>query len=122
MLPKRVPPPEARVAALVADIVHSSTRSFRGKEGLIPYWNPRFGGQECTSKSHNWLLAVKLCDRVKSSFNIKDSVLKPLPIMGLGYRWSCDLAGPLPPSATRLSLYHGHDRALLKVARISSTN
>lgn len=44
--------------------------------------------------------SCQVCDRVKASFNVKDSVLKPLPIMGLGYRWSCDLAGPLPPSKT----------------------
>jgi hypothetical protein len=36
------------------------------------------------------------CDRVRSSFNAPTPHLHPLPIMGLGYRWSLDFAGPLP--------------------------
>ena len=34
-------------------------------------------------------------DRVRSSFNTLSPQLQPLPIMGLGYRWSLDLAEPL---------------------------
>ena len=34
-------------------------------------------------------------DRVKFSFNTLSHQIKPLPIMGLGYRWSMDFAGPL---------------------------
>ncbi|OAE34649.1 hypothetical protein AXG93_4034s1020 [Marchantia polymorpha subsp. ruderalis] len=37
-----------------------------------------------------------ICDRVKASFNAPTPELHPLPIMGLGYRWSLDSAGPLP--------------------------
>ena len=36
------------------------------------------------------------CDRVKASFSAQSPVLHPLPIRGMFYRWSCDLAGPLP--------------------------
>jgi hypothetical protein len=35
-------------------------------------------------------------DRVQASFNVPMPQLQPLPIMGLGYRWSLDFAGPLP--------------------------
>jgi hypothetical protein len=35
-------------------------------------------------------------DRVRASFNAPTPQLHPLPIMGLGYRWSLDFAGPLP--------------------------
>jgi hypothetical protein len=35
--------------------------------------------------------ACTVCDRVKTSFELKDPELKPLPIMGLFYRWGCDL-------------------------------
>jgi hypothetical protein len=35
----------------------------------------------------------EICDRVRSSFNILSPRLQPLPIMGLGYRWSLDFAG-----------------------------
>jgi hypothetical protein len=37
--------------------------------------------------------ACAACDRVKASFEVRDTVLKPLPIMGLSrfYRWGVDL-------------------------------
>jgi hypothetical protein len=35
--------------------------------------------------------ACAACDRVKASFEVRDSVLKPLPIMGRFYRWGVDL-------------------------------
>ena len=41
----------------------------------------------------------EVCDRVRSSFNTLSPQLKPLPIMGLGYRWSLDFAGPLLPTS-----------------------
>eukprot|EP00245_Coleochaete_scutata_P000411 TRINITY_DN1051_c1_g1_i1.p1 TRINITY_DN1051_c1_g1~~TRINITY_DN1051_c1_g1_i1.p1 ORF type:complete len:1227 (+),score=252.29 TRINITY_DN1051_c1_g1_i1:430-3681(+) len=40
-----------------------------------------------------------VCDRVRASFNSPSPQLQPLPIMGLGYRWSLDFAGPLPTTA-----------------------
>ena len=41
----------------------------------------------------------EVCDRVRSNFNALSPQLKPLPIMGLGYRWSLDFAGPLLPTS-----------------------
>jgi hypothetical protein len=35
--------------------------------------------------------ACAACDRVKASFEVRDTVLKPLPIMGLFYRWGVNL-------------------------------
>jgi transposase InsO family protein len=35
-------------------------------------------------------------DWVRASFNAPTPQLHPLPIMGLGYRWSLDFARPLP--------------------------
>ncbi len=37
-----------------------------------------------------------VCDKVRASFNAPTPHLHPLPIMGLGYCWSLDFAGPLP--------------------------
>jgi hypothetical protein len=37
-----------------------------------------------------------VCDCVRASFNAPMPQLQPLPIMGLGYRWSLDFVGPLP--------------------------
>ena len=51
---------------------------------------------------HREVVAVgrcEVCDRVRSSFNILLPQLKPLPIMGLGYRWNLDFAGPLLPTS-----------------------
>jgi hypothetical protein len=36
------------------------------------------------------------CDRVKTSFSFQQLTLSPLPIQGMLYRWSCDLARELP--------------------------
>jgi hypothetical protein len=36
-----------------------------------------------------------VCDRARASFNAPTPQLHPLPIMGLGYRWSLDFVGPL---------------------------
>ena len=44
-----------------------------------------------------WIVArCQVCDRVCASFNAPTPVLQPLPIIGLGYWWSLDFAGPLP--------------------------
>ena len=37
----------------------------------------------------------EVCDRVRSSFDTLLSQLQPLPVMGLGCRWSLDFAAPL---------------------------
>ena len=41
------------------------------------------------------------CDRTKASFTVKMSGMQSLPIMGLGYRWSLDFAGPLITSRSK---------------------
>ena len=41
----------------------------------------------------------EVCDRVRSNFNTLSPQLKPLSIMGLGYRWSLDFASPLLPTS-----------------------
>ena len=40
----------------------------------------------------------EVCDRVRLSFNTLSPQLKPLSIMGIGYKWSLDFVGPLPPT------------------------
>jgi hypothetical protein len=37
-----------------------------------------------------------VCDKVRALFNAPTPRLHPLPIMGLGYHWNLDFAGPLP--------------------------
>ncbi|CAM6122949.1 unnamed protein product [Calypogeia fissa] len=54
-----------------------------------------------------------VCDRVRASFNALTPQLHPLPIMGLGYRWSLNFAGPLP-----LTVHH-HRYVLVMVEHFS---
>ena len=46
----------------------------------------------------DWCRQCQPCSRVKAAFTSRQPVLHPLPIMGLFYRWSVDLAGDLPLS------------------------
>ncbi len=36
------------------------------------------------------------CKQINTSFGVEPPTLQSLPIKGMMYRWSCDLAGPLP--------------------------
>jgi hypothetical protein len=44
------------------------------------------------------------CDRVKASFKVRDTILKPLPIMGLFYRWGVDFFKMRTPLRTATSM------------------
>jgi hypothetical protein len=39
------------------------------------------------------------CDKVRTYFSSLQLTLFPLPIQGMFYRWSCDLAGELPQTS-----------------------
>jgi len=44
-----------------------------------------------------------VCDQVRASFDAPTPQLQPLPIVGLGYRWSWDFSYPL-----NLTSQHNH--------------
>jgi len=44
------------------------------------------------------------CDKIKTSFSFRQLMFFPLPIQGMFYHWSCDLAGKLP-LASRGNVY-----------------
>jgi hypothetical protein len=48
--------------------------------------------------------ACIVCDRVKTSFEVRDPELKPLSVMGLFYRWGCDLC-KMPVESDRGNRY-----------------
>jgi hypothetical protein len=50
------------------------------------YWWVRIHGQVQQEAA-----ACVVCDRIKATFEVKDAALKPLPIMGMFYRWGVDL-------------------------------
>ena len=51
--------------------------------------------------AHRGVAGCHQCDRTKASFAMKMSSMQSLPIMGLGYRWSLDFAGPLITSRSK---------------------
>jgi hypothetical protein len=89
---KVVPPPHRRVAIILA--LHQQLGHFgvRRTAALVrlSYWWAGLYQQVATV-----LRTCVECDRVRATFNAPQPLLHPLPIQGLGYRWSVDLAGPL---------------------------
>jgi hypothetical protein len=88
-----VPPPEAR-AQLIRD-AHEQLGHFGvlRTDSLLKqtyWWRGRY------SQVKQFVKQCSFCDRVQAHFNRPSLQLQPLPIMGLGYRWSLDFAGPLP--------------------------
>jgi transposase InsO family protein len=59
------------------------------------WWQGRY------SQVKRFVRQCKFCDRVQAQFNKPSLTLQPLPIMGLGYRWSLDFAGPLPKTGRK---------------------
>jgi site-specific DNA-cytosine methylase len=91
--PKVVPPPSRRVAIIMAlhqQLGHFGVRRTAALVRLSYWWTGLFQQVAAVLRS------CKECDRVRATFNAPQPVLHPLPIQGLGYRWSVDLAGPLP--------------------------
>lgn len=90
---KVVPPPSRRVAiilALHAQLGHFGVRRTAALVRLSYWWKGLYNQVAAV------LRTCMECDRVRSSFNSPQPQLHPLPIQGMGYRWSFDLAGPLP--------------------------
>jgi hypothetical protein len=58
--------------------------------------------------------ACAACDRVEASFEVRDTVLKPLPIMELCYRWGVDLC-KMP-----LTSEDGNKYVVVKIEQVSS--
>jgi len=92
---REVPPPAQRAAVIMQ--VHNSTGHWGVKrtKHLLQhgyYWN----GME--ADVHRVLATCEACQQVAASFNHVPGELRPLPIMGLFYRWNCDLCGPFPES------------------------
>ena len=77
--------------------VHENMGHF-GTRRTLSLMTPEYWWAGMYSDVAAFVQACAICDRVKASFLAKAPVLHPLPIRGMFYRWSCDLAGPLPTS------------------------
>ena len=51
--------------------------------------------------AHDGVASCNQCDRTKASFSVKMTGMKSMTIMGLGYMWSLDFAGPLLTTRSR---------------------
>jgi hypothetical protein len=47
----------------------------------------------------NVIARCEQCDRMRTSFSFQQFTFFPLPIQGIFYCWSCDLAGELPQTS-----------------------
>ena len=86
-----VPPPKARVPVIQSiheQLGHYGRRRTTYMVMLSHWWVGLYQDVRDVVK------ACQGCDRTKASFNSVQPVLHPLPIMGMFYRWGCDLAGP----------------------------
>jgi RNase H-like domain found in reverse transcriptase/Reverse transcriptase (RNA-dependent DNA polymerase)/Integrase zinc binding domain/PHD-finger/Integrase core domain len=88
-----VPAPDERVD--VVKKVHESLGHFGVKRTrrlvMLSYW---WSGME--DDVVRVLKACPHCQQLNTQFTARPTALQPLPIEGYLYRWSCDLAGPLP--------------------------
>jgi hypothetical protein len=90
----RVVPPPARRVPLVRH-AHEELGHF-GVKRTYSLLRGQYWWRGMHAQVQQLVARCMVCDRVRASFNAPTPHLHPLPIMGLGYRWSVDFAGPLP--------------------------
>ncbi|GAQ92808.1 protein with retrovirus polyprotein and ribonuclease H-like superfamily protein and FYVE/PHD zinc finger superfamily [Klebsormidium nitens] len=94
---KIVPKPEQRVNLIRRvhlDVGHYGVKKTYSLLEPIYWWVGMYGDVQ------KEVSTCVVCDRVKATFEVKDPELKPLPIMGMFYRWGIDLFKmPFPSTA-----------------------
>jgi hypothetical protein len=83
-----VPPPNERVNLIRA--VHIEVGHF-GVHKTHSLLEPTYFWSGMFAQVRKEVSSCTVCDRVKANFEVKDPALKPLPIMGMFYRWGVDL-------------------------------
>jgi hypothetical protein len=88
-----VPPPHEQLG--VIQKVHSELRHFGIKHTyslLAPYYH----WKGMYAQVRDIITRCEQFDRMRTSFSFQQLMLFPLPIQGMFYCWSCDLARQLP--------------------------
>ena len=83
-----VPPPRERtnlIRAIHIEVGHFGVHKTHSLLEPTYFWSGMF------AQVRKEVSACTVCDRVKANFEVKDPALKPLPIMGMFYRWGVDL-------------------------------
>ena len=93
-----VPRPAERKAVVQA--VHEETGHW-GEKRTVHLLKRTYWWAGMYEDAHQGVAGCHQCDRTKASFAMKMSSMQSLPIMGLGYRWSLDFAGPLITSRSK---------------------
>lgn len=90
---KNVPPPGKRAALIKEMHEHNghygALRTYYLLQALY-YW------VGMRKDVRQFVKGCEVCDRFRAKCNALKPSLTPLPLMGPGYRWNVDLAGPLP--------------------------
>jgi hypothetical protein len=74
--------------------VHSELRHFEVKH-IYSLLVPHYHWRSMYVQVQDVIDRCEQCDRVRNSFSSCQLTLFPLPIQGMFYRWSCNLAGEL---------------------------
>jgi hypothetical protein len=85
---KVVPPPQERTNLIRAIHIEAGHFGVHKTHSLLEptyFWSGMF------AQVRKEVSSCTVCDRVKANFEVKDPALKPLPIMGMFYRWGVDL-------------------------------
>jgi hypothetical protein len=85
---KVVPPPKDRVNLIRT--IHIEVGHF-GVHKTVSLLEPTYFWSGMFAQVRKEVSSCTVCDRVKANFEVKDPTLKPLPIMGMFYRWGVDL-------------------------------
>jgi len=96
-----VPPPHERPGLIQK--VHSELGHF-GIKRTYSLFAPHYHWKGMYAQVQDIIARCEQCDRVRTSFSSRQLTLFPLPIQGMFYRWSCDLAEELPQTS-RVNVY-----------------
>ncbi len=93
---KVVPPPHERPGLIQK--VHSELGHF-GVKRTYSLLAPHYHWKGMYAQVRDIIARCEQCDKVRTSFSSRQLTLSPLPIQGMFYRWSYDLAGELPQTS-----------------------
>ncbi len=92
----RMVPPPHEWPGLIQKL-HSELGHF-GVQRTYSLLAPHYHWRGIYAQIRDIIVKCEQCDRVRTFFSSRQTTLSPLPIQGMFYRWSCDLAGVLPQS------------------------
>jgi len=93
---RMVPPPHEQPGFIQK--VHLELGHF-GVKCIYSLLTSHYHWKDMYAQVRDIIARCEQCDRVRTSFSFRQLTLSPLPIQGMFYRWSCDLARELPQTS-----------------------